>query len=396
MSEQQTLLLVLALIYGGECAFWLGRNDVLFSAWVGKAWRFGVGGPLLPNDRGGFRLAPILPPLGTSLVARVMPLSLSPDGALAWTGVSLHPDGRPPQPGGFARFEDMTLIEREGRKVFLNGALFLKAPTSHHATHIARELAAQSKQNREQRAEAQREWLRRHFDADLVKRRLEEARIWQRRLRCAGLVLFASLFVALPVAMAVVGLAHCWPIVLAALLVQTGTQAFLFARAHQSLFGERRDADTFTHLLTMLVAPPAAVRAHDCLTMNLGGTAHPLAVARAVCGPGEFRALAGLVLRDLVYPRLPQFSSSDEAAVATETRWRAALLAGVENLLRNAELEPAALLAAPAPSEPCNRSHCPRCLAQFITDSGRCADCGGRELVAFRVEGGVAADARRS
>ena len=37
----------------------------------------------------------------------------------------------------------------------------------------------------------------------------------------------------------------------------------------------------------------------------------------------------------------------------------------------------------PAPADETSRAYCPRCLAQFTTTSGTCADCGGVPLVPF-------------
>ncbi|MBI3874587.1 MAG: hypothetical protein HY300_01175, partial [Verrucomicrobia bacterium] len=248
------LLLVLALIYAGECAFWLGRNDALFTSWLGRKWRPGIGGPAMPNERGGFRFAPVLPPFGTALLVRTLPLSLSPDGALSWTSVSLNPIGRPPQIGRFVRFDEMKSVERDGCKVFVNGELFLKAPTSLHSKLVARLLATQAKQTREQREKDQLALLLKFFTTAEVKQRLEQARPHLRRLRVLGHTLFVSLFVGLPVALFWIGLSRCWPIVLAVLLAQTVTQTVLFIRAHKALFGEGHDDDRFTQQLTMLLA----------------------------------------------------------------------------------------------------------------------------------------------
>ncbi len=383
MGERESLLLVLALVYVSECAFWLGRNDVLFATWLGRRWRPGIGGPVLPNERGGFRFAPVLPPFGTALLVRTLPLSLSPDGALSWTSVSLNPVGRPPQIGRFVKFDDVKSVERDGRKVFVNGELFLKVPTSVHARFVSRLLATQAKLPREQREKDQRALLQKSFDVSAVKKRIEEAQPKLKRLRVLAHLLFTSLFVGLPVALFGIGLSRCWPIVLAVLLAQTIAQSVLFVRAHKTLFGDDRDDDRFTQQLTMLVAMPAAIRAHDCLTMNLLAETHPLAAARALCSPEDFRELARRALLDQRFPRLPMFSSENAGANGTEACWRGALLEATEKFLRDEGLNLEELLAPPAPGDPGNRSFCPRCRAQFVTADGACTDCGGRALEPF-------------
>ena len=88
MSEVQLLFLVLALLYGWECAVWLRRGTVAFGTWLGRAWWIRHPGTLAGNQRGGFILAAPLPPLGCLLTATQFPLSLSPEGALVWVKCS--------------------------------------------------------------------------------------------------------------------------------------------------------------------------------------------------------------------------------------------------------------------------------------------------------------------
>ena len=65
MSDLQLLFLVLALLYGWECACWVGRGSVAIRSWLGRRWRITHPGTLLGNQRGGFVFAHPLPPLGT-------------------------------------------------------------------------------------------------------------------------------------------------------------------------------------------------------------------------------------------------------------------------------------------------------------------------------------------
>src|SRR5207249_2715145 len=82
MSDLELLFLILALIYGWECACWLPRGSVAFRTWFGKRWRLVNPGMLLGNQNGGFVFAHPLPPLGTILAATQFPLSLSPEAVL--------------------------------------------------------------------------------------------------------------------------------------------------------------------------------------------------------------------------------------------------------------------------------------------------------------------------
>src|SRR3954447_2009772 len=104
MTDLQLLFVVLAVIYFWECACWLPRGSVAFLTWFGRRWRQAHPAGLLGNQRGGFVIAPPLPPLGSLLVANQFPLSLSPDGVLAYVAPTVNPGGRPPQSGAFIAF----------------------------------------------------------------------------------------------------------------------------------------------------------------------------------------------------------------------------------------------------------------------------------------------------
>ncbi|MEI6568207.1 MAG: hypothetical protein WCR20_16130, partial [Verrucomicrobiota bacterium] len=64
MSDQVLLWCVLVVVYGWECACWLGRDSVAMITWLGRGWRLRSPGRLVGNQRGGFVAVPPLPPLG--------------------------------------------------------------------------------------------------------------------------------------------------------------------------------------------------------------------------------------------------------------------------------------------------------------------------------------------
>ena len=56
MSDLQWLFLVLAALYGWECACWIRRGTVAFTTWLGRDWHEAHPGTLFVNQRGGFVL----------------------------------------------------------------------------------------------------------------------------------------------------------------------------------------------------------------------------------------------------------------------------------------------------------------------------------------------------
>src|SRR5436309_14544378 len=81
MSDVELLFLVLALIYVWECSNWVPLGATAFSTWLGSRWH--RASPALRNQKGGFVLAPFLPPLGGILIANEPALLISPEGVLA-------------------------------------------------------------------------------------------------------------------------------------------------------------------------------------------------------------------------------------------------------------------------------------------------------------------------
>src|SRR5262245_18857976 len=138
MTDLQLLFMVLALLYGWECACWLPRGSVSVCTWLGRRWRAVHPGVLLGNQRGGFIFAAPLPPLGAIVTGNQLPVSLSGDAALAYVSASINPGWRPPQTGRLCPFDQMTNVAARGKKVLINGELFCKASSAPFAHYLAR------------------------------------------------------------------------------------------------------------------------------------------------------------------------------------------------------------------------------------------------------------------
>src|SRR5688572_13641648 len=125
MSDVQWLFAVLAVLYAWECACWVKRGSVVFSTWLGRVWRARHPGNLLANQHGGFLFAAPLPPLGTLLTATQFPLSISPEGVLAYVASNVNPGWRPAQSERFVRFEEIRQVVARGGKLLVNGEVLL-------------------------------------------------------------------------------------------------------------------------------------------------------------------------------------------------------------------------------------------------------------------------------
>jgi hypothetical protein len=176
-----------------------------------------------------------------------------------------------------------------------------------------------------------------------------------------------------------------WFGLLAGLLLLTTTTAILFRRAHKELYPLAED-ERFTHFLTILLSPATTIRAYDVLSRPLLEKFHPLAIAKVFCSETDFREFGRRILRELRHPALPVCARPEAAAQAAERYWRTSLQQRIEEFLRKSGADPEELLRPPAPADESSRSFCPRCLSQFTTTEGSCADCGGLALVPFPIK----------
>jgi hypothetical protein len=380
MSDLQTLFLVLVLLYAWECACWVPRGSVVFSTCWGWRWRMIHPGTLLGNARGGFVFACPLPPLGTLLTGNQFPLSLSPEGMLAFVATSTNPGWRPPQTGRFLRFDEIRSLESDGKRVRVNGEVWLKTTTRVFAEELVQWLRQLSRMTLEQRAAAINEVFQTGFHAQTIAQRWGELRKQVTGLRWLTNALFVYLFVLSPIVIWYFGLKLCWPGLLAGLLALTSTTAILFRRAHKSLYPQADD-ERFTHFLTILLSPLTAIRAIDVLSRPLLGSCHPLAIARVFCTGNAFRDYARRVLLDVRHPCLPLCPTTETGQLAAELYARTTLLQVVERFLKQDRIDPDNLVKPPKPADETCLSYCPRCEGQFTTVTGTCPDCGGVELM---------------
>jgi hypothetical protein len=382
MGDLEGLLLVVAAIYLAECVVWVPRGAVVFHRYWIKTWRLLHPSAVIGNERGGLSLANPLPPLGTVLLSRQFMVSLSPEAAYSYTAACINPHWRPVQLARHVRWEAIQSVEVDGKAVFVNAEPFFRAPSPLAARPLADFLRRLHSLKVPERESAIRKKLEEAFDNEEISARLAEYQALARPVRWLANLLFAYVFVLAPMLVGAFGFGHLGWALLAGLLAQTITAAMLFRRAHRALFPDA-SAERFTPFVTMLLAPPTAIRAHDLLSRHLLEPFHPLAVAQVLCSPERFEEFARRTLLDLRFPMLPICPAGTPEAARTEQWSRQAVLGAAEKCIQRAGLRPEKLLQPPAPAEPRNLSYCPRCGGQFLSVELTCGDCGGRPLERF-------------
>jgi hypothetical protein len=383
MTDLELLFLVFGIIYLWECARWLRPGTVVFQTWLGRRWRLSFPGSLLGNPKGGLVLAHPLPPLGVFLTGNQFPLSLSPNAILTFVAASPHPAGRPAQTATLIRWENLGQLEVRGSKILVDGQVFLKAASPTLAASLTEHLRHLSQCAPDERERALRKLSRGTLDARAAQRRWLEFQKQTVRVRWLANGLFCYLFLLTPALIWNLGLRFCWLPLLLGLVGFAGSTAWLFRTVFKRLYPAAVD-ERFTHSLTVLLSPATTIRAYDLLARPLLEGFHPLTLAKIFCADERFQEFARWILREIRHPALPLSPGQEPVAEATARYWRELCCNGIEQFLKANGVDPNALDASPKPLDDSCRAYCPHCLAQFTSEGGACADCGGLPLLKLR------------
>ena len=382
MSDIQFLFVILGALYLWECACWLRRGGIACSTWLGRVWRVHHPAAMLGNQSGGFILAPLFPPLGSTLMAYQPPCSLGPDGVLWFISSNVNPGWRPHQSACFYDWKSLADLKLRGKKIRLKDETVFSAPTTTRAHFLFQTLAQIAKLPSDQRHKAIQEFVSAAFDDKKIATRWAEFQTETKSLRFLTNALFVLVFVLAPALIGFIGLKLVWLWLSLALVALTISTSVLFARGHRKFWPEAAD-DRFTQSLIIALAPATTMRAQDIASRPLLENFHPLAVAKHFLPTALFRRFARRVLLDMRHPARPICPNPQPEAIATEAFFRQVQIETVEAWLAENKIAPVELCKPPPPADESCHAYCPRCEAQFTTPTGTCADCGGVPLAAF-------------
>lgn len=382
MTDGQTLYLVIAGLYLFECFHWLRLGTVAFVSPAGRNWRVRQEGTGRNKGRGFLFMGNPLPPLGQVIVCRRWPVLLSPTAIAVAPAAALAAE-TPPGDAGYLPFDSITSARHRGEELLVNEKRFATCSNSQQAAFFAGVIAAVAAAKENRREQLLKEALAPLFSAATLDATLGEFRRRARWLRLTCNLLFLFVFAATPLAAARWGLPWILLPAAAGMLLLSWIAAGLYYRAHRHFqplaAGERR-----LHLAKMLLCPPVAMRAHDCLGESLFAAVPAPALACRLLRPRHLLPFSVGRLRQLQHPVTVELCTGPAAAVAAWQRGfcRDQILA----LLRELKLDPAQLLAEPFAAEPTAKLYCPRCLCQFTDPAlAECPDCSGIKPLPLKI-----------
>jgi hypothetical protein len=380
MSEGQTLLLILILLYLSECLIWVKRESVAFVSRTRGRWRLTVPPSWAGNANGGILFLNPLPPAGRVFLSHLSPISISPSGICAYNLQTLPSEARSAaQTGRFFPFGKITNATTDGVYLLVNDERFAKCATAKQAKTLAKLIAEMAKAAASKRERMARTWVCKQFAMDDAAALLRKGNETIQPLRELSLILFLFLFVVMPLLASSFGLMGLIIPVAAVMVILAVLIGILFYRAHKKLFPDET-SERFENLVKMILCPPVSIRAADILTRNLLADYSPIVLASLLTGAGEQQFVRAFIL-DLQHPL--KHEVSDETA-AKAISWIAAeqLNVCLEQVKSGRYLK-VEELSAPQQREENSISYCPRCRCQFVVSEVECPDCPGVALVDF-------------
>ena len=379
MSDGETLLLVLALLYLSDCWLWVTKQSVAFvSPWC-RQWRVAALNSSLSNGRGGVLFMNPLPPFGGVFLSHLSPISISPNGICAFNLQALPSIGRPTQTGRSLAFTEITGAGTDGAYVLVNNQRFTKTATAKQAGLISELINRMTGADPSDRERLVRTHVASQFAADEAAAVLQEAQVVIKPIRTMCSILFLFLFVATPVLVTFFGLLSLFIPVVVVTVTLAVQISIMFFRAHKKLY-PHESQERIEDVVKMVLCPPVSIRATDLLTRHLLSEYSPAVVAALLSGYAAQEFVRAFIL-DLQHPLKHEVSDEASAGIVA---WAAAeqLRHCLEHINRLGDSKPEDLLA---PHQPVGNSisYCPRCGCQFVVSSGVCPDCPGVGLLAF-------------
>jgi hypothetical protein len=383
MTDQVTLVVVVAALYLSECVVLLRYGSVLVRS---GGWRRATvvhPSATFGNEHGGLAMLNLLPPFGSAFIAHQWPLTITRESVSSYVAQAINFRRRPPQPAPVTvRCQHVRDVRVSSNTISVGGERFAELVDELQARRFASLIQRWAEAPAEDRVTVITRELRAALDVRAARERVERYRRLTRPLRWLCHLLFVLLLVLLPLSVALVRFVQVVPWLVALALPCWLAILLTFYKSHASLM-PAAVAQRWRSLVKMVLMPIAAVRARDAITKDLLAAFDPLTVAAAVCEPAALEGFGRNVLLDLQYPLIPECPADAEDLAGAQRTFGEQLLLASTEMLRWWGPEPGRLTAPPVAEVPEHLAYCPRCRAQYRIAGGACEDCGGRRLVEF-------------
>ena len=355
----EVLFPYIILLYICDCITYVKTNQVLLTSWFGK--KFDIKNP-------GFRLTGLLP-TGQTILSHTPAYYCTPDGIYAVSDKAGFNRGLvQTEDLNFIKFDDLTLIEIEGKNIRLNRRLTINTPSSASARFHVETINKIKKSNHSKRKENIKVSLRDAFDLAAVKK-IETSHLKSfSRLKFLSSHLFVMVFLVLPTVLYsnlykyvnITALVMCIFIIYLLLLVIT----FVTVRKRYNF---DKDHKIYT-LLSIILSPVNAMHILGYLTKNLYFRFDFLALAAYFLPPNAFKELVRKEI--LLIDRLEHKMDRQDWLVVGQLKKEL-----IHGLLDTCDLSMAEIFFPPEKKDQTAISYCPYCLTEYQDGRHNCIDC---------------------
>lgn len=350
---------------------WVRRSASVFRRRFGEVRLASTDGPFGNATHTFVALSP-LPPLPEMFVVEAWPFVLGEETVWAVSAEGTAAVGEVRRTAA-----EVAGAHREGKEVYAKGRL-VETSSAALASTLAEALRRWASLSPAERGAFAEAAIEARFDRSAITARLALLVHETRRLAILGNLFPFLLFGGLWAFFFVPAVAERWPALLALLL---GVLLFTWIetyRVHRRLYPEER-GDRAMKIFMLVLSFPAAARAKAWLARDALANYHPLAVASVLLSGPRLVAMAQAGWLSLKHPLGPIPEGAEPDLRAARER----LSRAYQKLLREVGIDPADLERPPTPSNATARSYCPRCLEEYVEDSGACPDCQSVERRPF-------------
>jgi hypothetical protein len=355
----QELFPYIVLLYLVDCLTYVEKDQLLFVSLFKGNFRL---------KRPGFHLVGLCP-LTEAFISDDSPVFLSSRGVHLLTGdnpcerVSYRAEDF-----HFLAYQDMTLVEVEGREVKINGNVFCKTSSSIRAGNLMRLIQKLKGMNPSNRPEEIQAFLAEATDLQKIRalRRSPSDSIFY--LKSASSVFFTATFIMLPFVLYSKMYAYFNFHLLLIFMGLNYLSILILAFSLQRRIYDAKIGQAIYALLPILLSPVSAIHVVSKLTREMYARFDPHALAAELLPLDSFR---GLIRKELY--RIRQTKVKDDSGKRIEflTQKENSLLA----LLAQHGTSVHELLAPPKKQDETASSYCPFCRVEYRSGFNTCNDC---------------------
>ena len=319
MSDGEQLLLIVSLIYLSGCLFWIDRRTILITSWFGHRWKAATTDYRWGNSSGSVFLLNPFPPLGFSLVSRLLPISLSPTNIVAYNAQTIGNSGRPRQSGKVAPIVPGTMFSRRGTELLVNGELFSDigdVKTAHRLAVLLNNIKTSI--NPVDREGAISNFWKDRLDVRMAKTMIRVALTESRPLRIYCSTVFLLVFAILPLLAIQYNVGFAVLLGIAVLLPSAVIVCFRYLSCHRKNYPICK-IGLGGDIAKMALCPPTALRVSDLITGKLSARIDPLSMAFLLLKGGVRDRFLSDYLADL---RLADVSDGFSEVVRETCQWQ--------------------------------------------------------------------------